>query len=308
MIKPKGLEKGDLIGIVAPASPLQGKQLDQAIEKFKAMGFRIEVGESCYSKDRYLAGDDSIRVKDINNYFSNKEIKGIVSLRGGYGSQRLLKNIDFDMIMKNPKIFIGYSDITAIHIAINQLSRLITFHGPMALNIPHMDEFTASSLLNTIMINKGSYEINNPPFYEIHTLRRGIASGILTGGNLSMIVSTLGTPYEIETKGRILFVEDIKEEGYKIDRMLTQLSLAGKLEEVAGIIIGNFKDCCYQEDHKDVPLYKLFKEKLPHNIPILYNLMAGHCKPNITLPLGARTTINAEEGKILIQESVLDEV
>lgn len=231
MIKPKRLKLGDTIGVVAPASPTTEEKLERVYRKLMQMGFNVVMGRSCFSKRGYLAGDDKTRAEDINKMFKNTEVDGIICLRGGYGSLRILDLLDYELIRTNPKVFVGYSDITALHIAINQISELVTFHGPMAANlIEDTCNFTLESLYNFILNEDFKPSIENLS-RELVAINGGIAEGQIIGGNLSLIASTIGTPYEINTKGKILFIEEIGEEPYRIDRMLTQLRLSHKLQE-----------------------------------------------------------------------------
>lgn len=306
MIKPKSLIKGDIIGLIGPSSPTDVEKINPSIGKIQELGFKVVVGESCYRVHGYLSGKDEIRANDINTMFKDENINGIWCIRGGYGTPRILDMIDYNLIKENPKVFIGYSDITAIHIALNQKSNLVTFHGPMASTelIYDLDNFTKEYLLKNIHYNKELGLINNPNDIELQTLVPGICEGKLIGGNLSLVASTIGTPYEIDTKGKILFLEDIDEEPYRIDRMLIQLKLAGKLNDAAGIILGNWNNCIGKEPERSLTLMEVFNEIIaPCNKPTLYNLMVGHCKPMITLPLGINARLDAHSKKIFIEES-----
>lgn len=255
MIKPKALKFGDTIGVVAPASPTLEENVEKAHKKLKDLGFKVKMGKSCYEKYGYLAGTDSLRAEDINHMFRDEEVDGIICLRGGYGTPRILELLDYDLIKKHPKVFIGYSDITALHIAITRFSQLITFHGPMVASdmLGDFNQFSKKSLFNFIMEGEYLRNIKNPPGEELKTMNPGIAEGSIIGGNLSLIADTLGTPYEIDLKGKILFIEEVGEEPYQIDRMLTQLRLAGKLKEAEGIILGDFNNCVAKSsDRKSV--------------------------------------------------------
>ncbi len=284
VILPEKLKKGDIVKIIAPASPAEKEKIYKGKEVIEQWGLKVELGESCFEKNRYLAGDDTQRVKDINYAFEDKRVKGIICLRGGYGTLRLLDKINYKKIKENPKVFVGFSDITAMHIAINQKSKLITFHGPMvASNMVNIEEETKNSFIDNVIknSNKKMEYINN-----LKNLCDGNAQGILTGGNLSMIVATLGTDFEIDTKRKVLFIEEIGEEVYRIDRMLTQLRLAGKLKDASAIILGDFKNCG-EESGVGKELIDVFNEFFSGlKKPVLYNLKSGHCKPIITIPLG----------------------
>ena len=306
MLKPKALRFGDTIGIVAPASPSTEKKVKSSFDQITALGYRVKLGKSCYDTHGYLAGSDGLRAGDLNSMFKDKEVKGIICLRGGYGATKILNRLDLEAIRNNPKVFMGYSDITALHIVLNQLCNLITFHGPMAASdiAEGLDNFTRESFLK-IISNRGRVGlIKNPNNNRIICLVEGEATGRIVGGNLTMITATMGTPYEIDTKGKLLFLEDIGEAPYRVDRMLTQLDLAGKIDDAAGFILGDFKNCQAPKDQKSLSLMEVFQEILiPYKKPTIYNLKAGHCSPMITLPLGAKGRLRATEGKLFIEEA-----
>ncbi len=303
MIKPKRLKLGDTIGVVAPASPTTEEKLERVYRKLMQMGFNVVMGRSCFSKRGYLAGDDKTRAEDINKMFKNTEVDGIICLRGGYGSLRILDLLDYELIRTNPKVFVGYSDITALHIAINQISELVTFHGPMAANlIEDTCNFTLESLYNFILNEDFKPSIENLS-RELVAINGGIAEGQIIGGNLSLIASTIGTPYEINTKGKILFIEEIGEEPYRIDRMLTQLRLSHKLQDAVGIILGDFNNCVPENPHMSFTLEEVIDIYIrPLNKPTLMNLQAGHCKPTITIPFGVKARLDVDKNEIVILE------
>ncbi|HHW57415.1 MAG TPA: LD-carboxypeptidase [Clostridia bacterium] len=308
MIKPKALKFGDTLGVIAPASPTSSEEnVKKAHKKLMDMGFKVKMGKSCYERYGYLAGTDDLRAADLNNMFRDKEVNGIICLRGGYGTPRILDLIDYKLIKNNPKVFIGYSDITALHIAINQLSNLVTFHGPMVTSdiIGTFSEFSKDSLYNSVLYNGFNKTIKNPVGEEIKIINGGVAEGVIIGGNLSLIVATLGTPYEIRLKGKILFIEEIGEEPYRIDRMLTQLRLSGKLHEAEGIILGDFKNCIPKspEPYDSLTLEQVIEDIIkPLNKPTLFNLKAGHCEPKVTLPFGVKARLDADKGKLTLLE------
>jgi muramoyltetrapeptide carboxypeptidase len=310
MIKPKKLKFGDTIGIVAPGSPTTEEKVEKAYEKLKEMGFKVKLGKSCYSKYGYLAGRDELRAEDLNSMFRDTEVDGIICLRGGYGTIRILELLDYNLIRANPKVFVGYSDITVIHIAINQISNLVTFHGPMAASdlAGDISNFSLDSLFNSILDRDFDGNLKNPT-EELITINGGVAEGQIIGGNLSLITSTIGTPYEIDTKGKILFIEEIGEEPYRIDRMLNQLKLSNKLQEAEGIILGNFSNCMPEDPDMSLTLEEVIDDLIrPLNKPTLYNLQAGHCDPNITIPFGVRVRLNADRKEIVVLEKPTLEV
>ena len=309
MIKPKGLNFGDTIGIIAPASPVSEEDVQKVYNKITSLGFQVKIGSSCYEEYGYLSGKDNIRAEDINNMFKDRRIHGIICLRGGYGSPRILDLIDYNIIKNNPKVFVGYSDITALHIAFNQIAGLVTYHGPMAGSnmIKNFNEFTKNSLFNTIMRKKSSCKIKNPVEENIKTINSGVGRGQIIGGNLSLIVNTIGTPYEIDVKNKILFIEEIGEEPYVIDRMLNQLRLSGKLKESSGIILGDFNNCRAKNPERSLTLEEIINDQIkPVGKPTIYNLQSGHCNPMITLPLGVEAVLDGDKKELIIVEDCIN--
>jgi len=307
MIKPKALKKGDTIGVVAPSSPVDKVRVDKAAEALEALGFKAVLGESCYGKYSYLSGSDELRAGDINLMFKDKSIDGIFCMRGGYGSLRILDMLDYVVIRENPKVFVGYSDITAIHGALGRKCNLITFHGPMVSSsmIDGFEENSRDMFLRAVTDRQPLGAICKPFRENIKCLVPGKAEGNIAGGNLTLISLTLGTPYEIDTKGKILFLEDVGEATYRIDGMLSHLKLAGKLDECRGIILGNFKNCD-PKNEGDLSLMEVIEDIIkPVNKPVVYNLMAGHCTPNATIPLGVHARLDAGSGIIEITEGAV---
>ena len=305
MIKPKPLQQGDSVAIIAPASPVDKTLIDKCVGSLKDLGLEVVVGNSCLSEHGFLSGTDDIRANDINRMFADKNIKGIFAIRGGYGCARLLDLIDFKIIKKNPKIFVGYSDITALHIAINQKSKLITYHGPMVSTelIKGLDEYSADYYKRFLFSKEKINEIFNPVGCNLEIINDGIASGQLIGGNLSLVCSSLGTKYEINTKNKILFLEEVDETPYKVDRMLLQLKQSGKFKDATGIILGAFTDCIASSNKKSLSLEEVFNEIiLPLKKPTISKLVCGHCLPTLTLPLGSKVILDANEKRIKIIE------
>ena len=295
---PKSLLKGDTIGIVAPASNLRNYTIKEVKEKLESYGYKVKIGKSCSLKYRgYLAGEDKIRALDLESMFLDKDVDAIMCLRGGYGCSRILNLINYDIIRNNPKIFLGFSDITALHIVFNQNCNLITYHGLMANRCIEWDEFSYKSMIEALNFKDELY-IENSREVKMESLYRGIAEGEVIGGNLTLIVSSLGTEYEIDTKGKILFIEEVGEYIYRIDRLFTQLSLSGKFKDCRGIIFGDFSDC-RKSNEDDFDIYDLQKEiALKYKKPAVYNLNAGHCMPMVTIPLGMNCILNANECSI----------
>lgn len=300
MLLPKKLRKGDTIGIIAPASPPDMKSLQQAIPFFAKLGLNVKLGKFIDKTYGYLAGTDEQRLTDLHDMIADKEVKAIVFARGGYGTGRIAASIDYELIKVNPKIIWGYSDITYLHTAIRQKTGLVTFHGPMpASDIadPNFDEISSSSFFQLFKPITRVYDERISP---LDVLVEGEGTGALVGGNLSLITSTLGTEFEIETDGKILCLEDIGETPYRIDSMLNQLKLAGKLDQLSGVVVGDFA----QADPKDKPsltLKEVFEYYLGDlHCPVMSGFKIGHCFPNFAVPLGTEATLNTVDKTLTI--------
>ncbi|MGB9701496.1 MAG: S66 peptidase family protein [Candidatus Kapaibacteriota bacterium] len=311
LIKPKVLQKGDLVGIVAPATSVTSPDDIEAAKSLLAyLGLNYKFADNFFSNEGYKTKDARSRANDINNMFANPDVKAIICIRGGYGSMGILNYLDYDLIKNNPKIFIGYSDITAMHLAINKFASLSTLHGAMLLSnlSGNSIDFYKKALFTTQPLGK----ISNPQSgtirndFPTRTIYPGKASGQIIGGNLSLISSLMGTKYEMDTKDKIIFIEDVGEEPYKIDRMLTQLKLAGKFDEAKGIIVGKCQDC----EQKNAPpiwdysLGEVLDYQLKDlKIPTFYGLLIGHTSIQYPIPQGVEVEIDADARFINIIES-----
>jgi muramoyltetrapeptide carboxypeptidase len=314
-IKPAGLTHGDILGVVAPASaPALAANVDLALAAIERLGFKPKPAGNLRKRLGFLAGTDQERADDLIEMFSDPKVRGIVCLRGGYGSARLLRLLDYKIIRANPKVFIGYSDITSLHCAFLVKANLATFHGPM-LNSdflkPNLPEFTLQGFLRTIMQPVAAGSICQG--YRSKTVRvisPGLATGRLIGGNLSILCASLATPYQPDFTDAILFFEDIDEEPYRFDRMLTQLLNAGLFQKVLGIAIGINKNCKDPKARKSAEhrqsMDDVFKERLlPLKIPIVTGLPFGHLRYNATLPVGLRVHLDANQGDLSIIEAAV---
>lgn len=303
MIQPEPLKKGDKIGLIGTCSPPIIERIEPAVKWIESLGLNVKIGKSVYKNHGYLCGEDKIRADDLNNMFLDKEIKAIFIVRGGYGCSRILDLVDYDNIRKNPKIFAGYSDVTALHIAINQKCHMTTFHTPMACTefYKDIDEYTLKSFEKCIFSFSHEEEICNPEEHgDFISLVKGSACGEIVGGNLSIVASLMGTPYEINTKGKILFLEDIDEAPYKIDRMLMQLKLGNKFKDANGIILGAWSGCESKDLSKSLALTDVFKEIIaPENKPTIMNVCCGHILPTMSIPLGDKFYINSDKLEIV---------
>ncbi|TVT83784.1 LD-carboxypeptidase [Pseudomonas sp. H3(2019)] len=291
-----------LIGVIAPAGPA-ALDTERALQWMRARGYSLRIFPGVLESDGYLAGSDDIRLKDLHEAFADTAIDAILCLRGGYGSPRLLDRIDFELLRRNAKPFVGYSDITALHLAISRYAGFVTFHGPM-LNadlLGNKQQPTESSLFSLLrgQMSAGSL-LAHPVAYPLSTIEPGIARGRLLGGNLSMIAATLGTPFEIDADGIILFIEDVNEPLYRIDRLLTHLRLAGKLNKLRGVLVGDVAGV------DSDALAQLLKQTFePLRIPVLAGWRSGHCDPNLTLPMGALVRLDAGSKELWLEQDVV---
>lgn len=314
LIRPKALRSGDTVGVITPSTPVTDPdRLALVTRTLNFFGLRAKVGKNVgrHSVD-YAASVDE-RLDDLHAMFRDREVNAVFALRGGYGAGHLLDRIDYDLIRRNPKIFLGFSDITALHLAIHRRARLVTFHGPVITS--SFTDYTQTNFHKALFETQAVGKVTNPhennelrPRHALRTIRPGTATGPLVGGNLSLIVATMGTPFEIETRGRILFVEDTGEEPYRIDRMLTQLRLAGKFDDVAGVIFGEC-DGCGPNDYKPSFSSPYSLGEVVDNllgklkVPVLSGLTIGHTADQLTLPLGVTATLDADGGTLELKEA-----
>ena len=310
MLYGKKLSFGDTIGLIGPSGAIRTEgTLEKAIAETERMGFRVKIGESCGKQYGSLSGTDELRARDVNNMFKDDSVDAIFCLRGGYGTMRMLDLLDYDAIRANPKIFLGYSDITAMHIAMLEKSELVTFHGPMPASCwadTPLDDFSRDSLYRTLMNTDPLDDIPNPAGYARKTVNPGVCEGRLVGGNLSLVTGVLGTPWELNTKGRILFLEDIGEYTYKLDHMFTHLRLAGKFDDCAGVVLGDWRNCEIEHPGFGFTLEELVRDIIaPCGKPIFMGLQAGHCTPKITLPLGVNCRLDADNCTLTALESAV---
>jgi len=310
-IKPKRLKSGDTIGIIAPSSNTwEDEEIYFAMDVLRSFGFKVKQGKHLFQRHGYLAGEDKDRATDLNQMFEDKTIDGIFCLRGGYGSPRILPYLDYDMIAKNPKALIGYSDVTALLNAIYARTGLITFHGPIAKQ--NFTEYTLKSFKDVLFDPKNRIELATPPLFEavegqaekdnrLTLITKGLAKGRLIGGNLSLMVILVGTPYEPDYKDKILFLEDVEEAPYRIDRMLTHLKIAGRLNQVAGIVFGKCSDC--DASGSSLSIEEVLKDRLGDlGIPVLKGMMIGHIDDMATIPVGAMATLDASNKLLTLEE------
>lgn len=312
MIKPRALKAGDTVGLITPSSYIFNTwRLEEAVARLdSALGLKSKLGRSVKARHGYMAGTEAERLEDLHAMFRDPAVAAVFCLEGGYGTERLLDRIDYDLIRKNPKILLGYSDITGLHLAVTKKSGVVTFHGPVAAgSIPR---WTMERLKKALFAAEPIGELTNPPEedpswpqFPLHTVAAGTARGPIAGGNLTLISTTMGTPYEIETRGKILFLEDTGEAPYRVDRMLTQLKLAGKLQEAAGIVWGTCTDCSpifpRSSYEINLSLSDLVDEILGGlGVPVLAGLVFGHTRERSTIPIGVECELDAGAKKVMI--------
>lgn len=331
MVKPKGLQPGDTIMFVAPAGDLSSKRMLLAKRRLEARGFKVIVPNDLFRSWGYLAGSDERRAAELMEAFTNPEVDAIFPGTGGYGTMRMLDLLDYDKIRANPKLFIGFSDITGLHMALAKKCNLVTFHSPNPMwglgSESNLHPFSAKYFWRNLLMSEnstqksdvhlltnsaptGGYTYEPPADAPLHTYQEGRATGLLCGGNLTLIASLTGTKYQLDTQGKVLFLEDVREAPYRIDRMLQQLKLSGQLESPAAIILGAFHKCDNDDDEgegEQEPTFTLdqvftnfFKGA---SYPVLANFPAGHVSKNATLPFGIPVQVDTKTKAVRVLES-----
>jgi len=294
VLRPARLKPGDKIGIVAPASHFDMENYNLGVHVLESMGFYVSVLDGIFDRNGYFAGPDIHRANLLNKLFADTSIKAIVCARGGYGSIRILPLLDYNIIRNNPKIFVGFSDVSSILSTIYAKCGFVTFHGPMVTTLSDASQKTKESMI-AAFLSDIKLEIT---IKDGITLRHGSASGIVSGGNLATLCYLAGTPFEPSFKDHILFLEDKGESIYKIDRMLTQMKMAGFFEDIAGLVLGFFEDCGEIEEVFSV-FDNIFEDE---NIPILAGFEAGHGRNNITIPFGIKATLDSDKHLLSFHE------
>lgn len=299
-IRPRALRRNGVIGICAPASPpFRVSDLRDGIRYLEGLGFRVELGRHLYRRDGYLAGTDSERAGDLNALFSDRRVDAVIALRGGYGSTRVLPLLDYRAIKRNPKIFVGYSDLTAVQMALYGRCGLVSFAGPMVAGgmsrglTGYAEELFWALLTSTRAVGtlRGT---------RLSAVRRGTANGVLLGGNLSMLCHLTGTPYLPATRNALVFFEDIGERPYRIDRMLQHLRLSGFFGGVRGVLLGKFSDCAPEKGKPSLTLRRVFADHLGDlTVPVLEGVHHGHVRGSLTMPVGARVEIRSGRGTVI---------
>jgi muramoyltetrapeptide carboxypeptidase len=308
----KPLPDGGTIGVVAAASPYESRSgIERGIEWWESKGYRVKLGEGAYAQDDYVAGDPRQRAADINAMFADPEVDVVQALQGGYGSAQTIPYVDFDVIAANPKPFVGYSDITALHVAIRQRTGLATLYGYGLLGMGDKDSssFSLSRELDVLRTGGVGEVPRDPDDPYVRAISPGKVTAPLVGGCLWLLMQTMGTPWEFELEGSILFFEDVKAPPYYIDGFLNQLRDAGKLQQAVGVVVGEMKDCDYADmrESSEWPRSRTLEDVLeqylePLGVPVIYKLPLGHGKHLASLPLGVRCTLDADSRALTVDE------
>jgi muramoyltetrapeptide carboxypeptidase len=308
VVKPPRLKKGDLIGLVSPAStPSSAEKIEGSVRYLEGLGYRVKVGAHAAKSHGYLAGTDEQRAEDLNAMIADPQVKAIFALRGGYGTPRLLPLIQYRLLARQPKIISGFSDITALQLAIFKKCRLVTFSGPMpAVEFwKNPDPYTEENFWRLLTSKAAIGTLGNPPDDPLYVHREGKASGVILGGNLALVASTLGTPFMPSLRNAVLILEEVDEYPHRVDRMFAQLRNAGILHNAAALVLGQFTECGPKDPAQPhLSTNQVLREysQLARG-PVLGNLRYGHVPKKLTIPFGVRASIDAEKKRIQITES-----
>lgn len=338
--RPAPLEAGDLIAVVAPAGPIHEAALAGGLRVLESQGFRVALGEHLRDQRGYLAGQDEARAEDLNRAMADPDIRGILCARGGYGCGRILNRLDYAALRNDPKIFVGYSDVTALHLAFAREVGLVTFHGPTVESLgARLTRLTLETFIRAVTSREPLDVMRMPTDYPApRVVSAGRATGILAGGNLSLICALMGTRYELETKGKVLVLEDVGEQPYRVDRMLCQLGLAGKLTQAVGVVVGEMVNCADALDLDETEMAAPPEARGPGSLPrrpgpaavaaapgspestlalddvvvdylgglgrpVISGLPCGHGRDKWTLPLGVMATVDGYKARLIIEEA-----
>ena len=311
LIKPPRLACGDVVGLVAPGGYTSDAAIEQAVRHIEALGLRAKPGTYLREVWGNYGGTVAARIADLHAMFRDPEVKAIWAIRGGSGCISLLRHLDYRLIRTHPKILLGYSDITALHLAIQRHAGLVTFHGPVASSTP--SDYATEHLLAVLMAPRPTYTIPmsldndrralTAPWYATRTVHGGVATGRLIGGNLSLVSALAGTPYAADFNGSLLFIEEVNEEPYRIDRWLTQLDLAVGLDKAAGVMIGICDNCGPQGDGSSLTLDETLDVHLrPLRVPAVTGYSFGHIRNQFTMPVGVMARLDTEARTVTLLE------
>ena len=313
IIKAKRLRTGDTVAVIAPSSGVSAETFERALANVASLGLKAKVGKFARGSSDFLSGTDKERLFDLHTAFEDVEANGVWCVRGGSGAPRLLPEINYSLIRKNPKVFIGFSDITALHLAISQQTGLVTFHGPVASS--ELSEYTKTNFVNTVMMPTGNYKIKPSEYnlaqasalFKPTVITPGSCRGRLIGGNLSLLAALAGTPYALkDLKGAILFAEDINEPPYKVDRLFTQLRQSCDMRSLAGVALGVFSSAQAATDAETASTQRVLGDRLGDlGIPVISGLSFGHIRDNCTLPVGVEAELDTATATITLMESAV---
>ncbi len=309
-LKPPCLRRGDLIGIVSPAStPSTQEKVEKGVRYLEGLGYRVEIGRHAMAQYGYLAGTDEERAADFNDMLHNRAVKAIFALRGGYGTPRILDLIDYRSARRDPKILVGYSDITGLQLAFLRKTGLVTFSGPMvAVEMwDHIDPFTEENFWRIVTSGSSVGRLQNSGDEPLVAHNKGRASGIIVGGNFSLLASLIGTPYLPDLRNAILILEDVDEAPHRVDRMFAQLRHTGILKNIAGLVLGKFTDCVPGDPSKPhLTIEQVLQETVSAvRCPVLTNLQYGHIAKKLTIPFGVRATLDTRTTSLRVTEGAV---
>jgi muramoyltetrapeptide carboxypeptidase len=298
-VRPRRLKVGDTIGIAAPAGPFEREPFERGMAILERMGFSIHIPEAALLRNGFLAGPDAVRAEVINTLFRDPDVHGILCARGGYGSTRVLPYLDWEAIRRHPKVFVGFSDITVLHCLLRERTGLVSFHGPMGTTLATATEASLQHFEQVLMSDAA---VDLMPS-GVAVLQHGEAAGKVIGGNLSLLCHLVGTPYMPDFGGCILFIEDVTEAPYRIDRLLVQMTLAGAFDGVAGLVLGQFEDCGAAGDIHDA----FMRTFAPLAIPVVAGFPFGHGKENTTLPVGLEARLSTRPPRLAYRQAATTE-
>ena len=310
IVKPPRLRPGDVIGLISPASaPFPLERIEMGVRYLEGLGYRVKPGEHVAAQHGYLAGTDAARLSDLNAMLNDSQVRAVFAVRGGYGSPRLLPFVDYRAVRRSPKIIVGFSDVTALQLALFRRTGLVSFSGPLPgvefCDSP--DPYTEEHFWRLLTSSRRVGLLPNPAGHPLRTRVGGHAEGCLLGGNLSLLVSSLGSRFSPDYRGAILALEDVGEDFYRLDRMFTQLRNAGILRQITGLALGLFTDCKARDPGKPhLELPQILDEVLSWaKIPIVEGIQYGHVARKLTIPIGLRTRLDASRGKLTVLESAV---
>ena len=304
MILPRPIRTGDTVRLICPSGALRDPEANiaQSVSNMESLGFKVQLGPGCGRKYGYFGGTDEERAREVNDAFRDDSCQAVVCVRGGYGTARILSMLDYDLIRAHPKRFLGYSDITALHAAISQKAGLVTFHAPMPMSDKLLEDYTRRGFLAALCDPEPDWTLENPPDDPFQCVVPGQAEGLIAGGNLSLVASLVGTPWQVDWKDKLLFLEDIGEHTYRIDGMLSHLRNAGAFDQCAGVCLGQFTDCTNEDENFGFTIRQIAEDLIvPSGKPLVMDLRFGHTRPTMTFPIGYPARMDARKGSISVK-------